>query len=430
MATFDSREPTVDTYLDSSAPAARQDGATWLSIRNNVASTQRRSIVMWDLSSLVGATINSAVLTFNVQGGMTFGRFVDLYMLDTYTPTNAATWLTRDGTNGWDTAGGDFGGATIDELEIDVTNDGDGEDCIFDVLTEVAAIAAGGNNYGWIALFRDNVANSDGKWDPRSDATEADRPRLLIDYDPPATSIAPTTIPLTTVPPTTLAPTSLAPTSLPPTTLAPTTLVPTSLPPTTLAPVATTKGPTTAAPTTIPPTTTSPTSLPPTTLAPTTIAPTTLPPTSLAPTSLAPTSLPPTSLSPTSLPPTSLPPTTLAPTSIVPTSLPPTTIAPTTVGPTTVGPTSLPPTSAAPTTAQPTSLPPTTLPPTTTLTTTAPTTEAPATEEPTPEIIPAVKAATIPYIKGICCVRRIASTLKVGCIRGVCIKPSIYGIFN
>lgn len=191
MATFDSRTPTVDTYIDSDAPTTRQDGASWISIRNFTGGgTQRCPILKWDLSSLAGATINSVAVTLNNQASLvTFDPWLAYcYRLDTYAPTNACTWNTYDGSNAWDTAGGDFNATPIQSLAIDTTNNDAGEDVIYSaagLVTYVANIASGAaTDYGLLFALADAGTNQDGKWDPQSDGTEADRPRILIDYTP------------------------------------------------------------------------------------------------------------------------------------------------------------------------------------------------------------------------------------------------------
>jgi len=198
MATFDSRTPTVDTFINSDSPTARNDTSTALAVRNfrNGAGTQRRSIVLWDLSSLAGATINSASLTFNNQITLTNGaNYIACYRLDTYTPTNAATWNRYDGANDWDTGGGDYAAAATDTIEITPLNNNAvaGDDCEFDVAADVQNFVNGTHtNRGWLLRFTGNASeNEDGKWDPQSDATEADRPRLLIDYTEAAGGIVP-----------------------------------------------------------------------------------------------------------------------------------------------------------------------------------------------------------------------------------------------
>ena len=75
-----------------------------------------RSAVAFDLSApeLVGATINSATVSFFVRGADSSSEnatiTLDLHQLSSSFTNDGATWLSRDGTNDWTTAGGDFGG--------------------------------------------------------------------------------------------------------------------------------------------------------------------------------------------------------------------------------------------------------------------------------------------------------------------------------
>ena len=187
--TLDSREPTVDTYLDSSAPTTRQDGSSWIAVRNfsNGSGTQRRAVAKWDLSSISG-TVDSADITFNNQSAFTaVDNYISCHRL-TRDVTNAATWNTSDGSTSWTAGGGDFAAAT-DTREVSAPDrDGAGDDQDFDVQSDVQDFADSVySNYGWLLQFTGSaVENEDGKWDPRSDATEADRPQIVVVYTLPA----------------------------------------------------------------------------------------------------------------------------------------------------------------------------------------------------------------------------------------------------
>lgn len=184
--------PTVDTFLASGAPTSPQSGSSWLSVRNfsNGAGEQRRTIAKWDLSSIdAGATINSAILSFNNQNTLTNDdNFIACYRLTT-DPDNNATWNTYDGSNAWDSAGGDYDGTPTDTIEIIFSNNNNdiGDNCFFDVEGDVQDfVDSVESNYGWLLRYTGNAGeNEDGKWDPSSDGTEADRPYLDIDWDAP-----------------------------------------------------------------------------------------------------------------------------------------------------------------------------------------------------------------------------------------------------
>ena len=81
-----------------------------------------RSAVAFDLSNplLSGATINSATLTFTVRepdsgttGSANATITLNLHQLSSSFTTTGVTWTSRDGTNNWTTAGGDFDSAVL-----------------------------------------------------------------------------------------------------------------------------------------------------------------------------------------------------------------------------------------------------------------------------------------------------------------------------
>jgi len=189
--TLQSYAPTVDTFMDSSDATADHSGDSWLSIRYYTTPYARRPILKWDLSSIAsGSTINSADLQLTLQSGFNSNEYIDCHRTTVYTPTNAACWDNYDGSNAWGTGGGDMDGTATDSAYTDGTHDSAGETHIFDVSADVQDFVDGvETDHGWILKWRsESSPNKDGKYEPASASTQADRPCIVIDYTEPAAS--------------------------------------------------------------------------------------------------------------------------------------------------------------------------------------------------------------------------------------------------
>jgi len=189
--TLQSYAPTVDTFMDSSQPTRDASSDSWLSIRYYTTPYARRPVLKWDLSSITGgSTINSANLQLTLQSGFNSNMYVDCHRTTTYTPTNAACWSYYNGSGSWGTGGGDMDGTATDSVYTDSTHDSAGETHGFDVSADVQDFVDGiETDHGWIVKWQsESTSNRDGKYEPASASTEADRPYIDIDYTEPAGS--------------------------------------------------------------------------------------------------------------------------------------------------------------------------------------------------------------------------------------------------
>ncbi len=176
---------TVDTYIDGHESVTPHDDSTTL----HVSSNQQQTLIRFeDLQDQIpyGATINSAVLTFDVVQAGELGSTISLYAI-------TQDWSQYEN---WNSLGN---GIQLDNVEAGSTPlaqvSGDGP-AVFSSAALTATIqnwADGGEFYGFV-LVGDNAT----EWIVSSSeaTTVANRPQLLVDYDPSATT---RTITVTTV---------------------------------------------------------------------------------------------------------------------------------------------------------------------------------------------------------------------------------------
>jgi len=113
-------------------------------------SWSRRSIVSFGLSPIpVGSIISSATLTLKETGTQGTTRTIAVHRVTQSWTEGGVTWNSRDGTNSWTTAGGDFVSSPTATASVIWTGVLDTD--TWDVTSDVQAFVPGAvTNYGWL----------------------------------------------------------------------------------------------------------------------------------------------------------------------------------------------------------------------------------------------------------------------------------------
>jgi len=159
-------------------------------LRVGVTSDDRlRTLVQFDLSSISGSTVSSAILKlyYFLSGETPAGRWLIAYRVThSWTETGpGVTWNKYDGTNPWATAGGDY---TTTGYVIAVVPSSAGVWMTWDVTDIVKAwVEDGQPNYGFLIKDSTETGPPYGLcWFRSRDWFEAAlRPKLEVTYTPP-----------------------------------------------------------------------------------------------------------------------------------------------------------------------------------------------------------------------------------------------------
>jgi hypothetical protein len=214
--------PTGDTYLRASAPNQNQGGLFTLRVQE---TGDNRTLVRFDqaaiVSALGGGTLVSASLELYVEindNNWGTGRTVDAHRLTADWTELGATWNCPIDTNTGNGSpdcpmqwvGGTFNGtATASILQ---TNSIVSQYIAYNVTADVALFLAATPNYGWLVKKTNETQNGAVEYTSREGAIPQ-RPRLVLNFNPPAT-VTPTSTPTST--PTNTATFTNTPTNTPP----------------------------------------------------------------------------------------------------------------------------------------------------------------------------------------------------------------------
>lgn len=176
-----------DTYIDSFYAARNWGAMAYLQVSSDPDWTTR-SLIKFDLASLpAGAHVQSATLALKLKsvatlGGISVHRPQQVWTEGTKYGTgqaDGASWQTYNGTNNWNSLGGDFDGP-----ELSITEIKSGDTWVeFDIATLVREWLVGADNNGLML-----VAKSPLDWaefHSRDAASEADAPKVTINYSCP-----------------------------------------------------------------------------------------------------------------------------------------------------------------------------------------------------------------------------------------------------
>jgi PQQ-like domain len=144
----------ADTFLDQAAPNTVNGAQQTFAVRSLTGNSNRRAIVMFDLSSLPNVGIKSAILTLHVQTAPSATRTYEAHNVTSFFTEGNATWITRAPGIPWGAAGGDFTAAatstnTVTNASTTLT---------FDITADVQTWYNGSPNYG--TLIKDSAENN------------------------------------------------------------------------------------------------------------------------------------------------------------------------------------------------------------------------------------------------------------------------------
>jgi len=170
-----------DAMLASNGPSTNYGTYTWLTV-NFGSSVEVRGILEFDITPVMGSTINSATLELWIEYGNSTNYNFGIYRVTESWVETTVTWSNQPGHY-----------ATA--YDIQLVSGAAGSKITFDAKTLIADWAAGTYpNYGMI--FKRVDLNNPTAWPyPRSsDNAGADyRPKLTVDYTP-SSAIAPTSL--------------------------------------------------------------------------------------------------------------------------------------------------------------------------------------------------------------------------------------------
>ncbi|MBM3964384.1 MAG: DUF4347 domain-containing protein, partial [Planctomycetes bacterium] len=120
-ATGDTFIASYDTYIKSNLPTTNYGSSTGLVVdKSGGGAGNQRALLQFGLSDIpVGATITSA--TLNLNATVNGGGNIEVYRVTSSWTEAGATWNSRNGTNNWTTAGGDYAATAITTLNSAAT---------------------------------------------------------------------------------------------------------------------------------------------------------------------------------------------------------------------------------------------------------------------------------------------------------------------
>ena len=175
---------SADSYLSKWSSSSNYGTVVYMDI-SPWKDYERRGIVMFDLSSIPpGAQVISANLSLHEYSTQGTTRTIGTHRVTSSWTERDVTWLSRDGTNKWETAGGDFISTATDKKSISWTGGRVKWDS-WDVTADVKGFVNGTySNYGWIVKDEEEGAAADYYWQFKSKehATASLRPKLEVTY--------------------------------------------------------------------------------------------------------------------------------------------------------------------------------------------------------------------------------------------------------
>ena len=159
--------PSADTYIYRNQPSSNYGGNTTMQIRMHDIH-ECRALVRFDLSSLAGKTIESAVMKLYFYPGPTDGHTIGAYRIDSTWDEMTVTWDTQPGNNATATAS-----TYINEIN---------KWWSWNVTTDVQAFVSGTKpNYGWKMILSTIPASAPFEVYTEESGT-ANAPVLVVTY--------------------------------------------------------------------------------------------------------------------------------------------------------------------------------------------------------------------------------------------------------
>ena len=146
----------ADTHMLQNQPDDTHGDLDHLYVLSRAGDKNRRALIHFDLSSIPsGATIESATLHLRILA-VNADRTHNVHRVTASWTEAGATWNSRDGTNAWGAAGGDYESTVTAGTSTGITVDVWVE---WDVKSDVQAFVSGTSNYGW--LIKDATESAD-----------------------------------------------------------------------------------------------------------------------------------------------------------------------------------------------------------------------------------------------------------------------------
>ncbi|MGB5538984.1 MAG: DNRLRE domain-containing protein, partial [Gammaproteobacteria bacterium] len=178
-------DPGEDTLLDSFYDIRNYGGASYLQVHDNGSDWQQYPLIRFDLARLPrGAAVRSArlelrLLNVNGPGKATIHQVTRSWVEGSKSGggiADGATWLTRDGTSPWTSAGGDINTPVVAETAIN-----GGETWVsWEIAPLVERWLTGEPNHG--LLIKPDSALDQAKFSSREDSNVGVAPKLTITY--------------------------------------------------------------------------------------------------------------------------------------------------------------------------------------------------------------------------------------------------------
>ena len=197
--------PSKDNTLYESATGSLSNGAGqhFFAGRTNGGSI-RRAVVAFDVAGtiLAGSTINSATLSLNMSRTSSGAQTVSLHSIladwgegtsdasfneggGTTATTNDATWTHRFfDTAFWTSPGGDF--SATGSGSTSVAGAGSYNWSSAQMVTDVQGwLDDPTGNFGWLLKGNESTVQTTKRFDSKENGTDANRPKLTVQYTPP-----------------------------------------------------------------------------------------------------------------------------------------------------------------------------------------------------------------------------------------------------
>ena len=175
--TVDAQAKAADTCIEQDSPAAVNGNAATLCVQSQSGNANRRSLVLFDFSSLPNVGAKSAVLTLQITSAPASSRTYDAHRVTSLFLESNASWNTRVGSLAWSASGGDFIGSPTSSVVINSSS----SSVAWDITRDVQAWFNGKPNYG--TLIKDDAENGSGAFTAfasKEDSLEAHRPSLDV----------------------------------------------------------------------------------------------------------------------------------------------------------------------------------------------------------------------------------------------------------
>jgi hypothetical protein len=173
---------TADSYLDAANTTTNNGTATELRVRSLTAS-RRRAVVQFAVSTIpTDAAVKTATLSLWITTVFGSSRTVGAHLItgSVLWTQGGVTWNSRNGTNNWATAGGDFN-ATATAAQTTGTGTGQ-KDWVITADVQAWVNGSAVNNGTLMKDTSEGSTDVFGRFASNNNGTTGNRPRLVVSY--------------------------------------------------------------------------------------------------------------------------------------------------------------------------------------------------------------------------------------------------------